>query len=909
MTGQPSPAAGFALAKVGATPWPILEFRAPSPLADHLKELEGEIQVATAFAASHLPRAHFQISWQPGIAPPDPRELAFLLKRASVAIVGADANAKILLGPVPADPEWLRRFYAEEVAAYLDGLVFAFDAPNLQEALATVQELDPGRPLVSWLPLAKTATGSVLGEAARASRLGFAVGLFDLEGSTTPLAETLEPAVRLARFFSGDFSLEKGLELQGTAEVFAFVRGEDLSVQILAIPLSPSDELVLDVRDPSFRAAERILPGGSKVQLGGVRRTAKGLEIRLANPEKVELLRLERAPLDSQTGVSEELTVATTREPSVEEILRRLQASEERQRLRLRHYQARNATTLRFQAAEGVQAVEATFEGPIFVRQGETYDWAWESFLINGVRWRYQKIPELPLVQPEKAATLPLEIALTRDYRYRLLGSETLRGRPCWLVEFTPTTEPTPGRSLFRGRVWIDQELFIRVRTRALQLGLAGEVISNEETVDFFPLNEAGEAAEWTAEAFYLPLRTTGQQLYSILNTATIVEREVVLREVRINNPDFEQARERVLASKLTMVRDTPQGLRYLVPQEGTSERIIKEGFDTSKLFALGGIFYDDSLEFPLPLAGVNYFDLAFRGKEERQLNAFFGGVLGTLNYSDPRIFGSRFDLGLEAFAFAIRTTDQLYRNGLEQPLEEVRERPLRLGLRIGHPLGSFAKLTGAYQLGWTSYARGEKTARDFLVPEDHLTHRGTLTLQVSRQGYRAQLSTTYSQRSRWKPWGFPNNPEYEPEAKDYWMWEASFAKNWYFSKFRKFGLEVYYGGGSDLDRFSKYQFGFFGGNRVHGYQIGKVRAEEAFAAHATYGFQLGGVIRLEAVADAAWATDSVAGLEREFLAGVGLQGGIVGPWQTLVTLDIGAAVKGPDDGFTVYLVVLKLFD
>ncbi len=910
LTGLPSPAAGYAMAKKGATPWPILRFRTPSPLAEHQVALETEIQIAADFASARMPRAHYQIEWDPGTGRFDPQEFAFLLKRASVAILGADPEARVVAGPVPAEPEWLSSFYAEEVGAYLDGLVLSLKSSQLAASLALIQELDPGRPVVGVARLEETPTGSILAEASRSSRQGIAVTLFDLGAPQSDrLAELIEHAAQLAVNFLGDFSVESGLEIRGAAESFAFVRGEDLSVQIVARTPPGTDELVLEILDPTLQAAERMLPRGEAVRLGGVRRTVRGLEVRVANPLPVELLRIERQPIEEQAGVAEKLTVITSREPSVEEILRQLQAAEDRQRLRLRHYQARNATTLRFQAAGGVQAVEATFEGPIFVRQGEPYEWAWQGFLINGVRWRHQKIPELPLIQPEKAATLPLEIAFTRDYRYRLVGTDTIRDRSSWVVEFVPVGSAGPGRSLFRGRVWIDRELSVRVRTRAVQLGLEGDVISNEEEVDFFPVNESGQPTNWTVDAYYLPLRTTGQQLYSILNTATIVEREVVLSEIRINGDDFDQERSKLLASKATMVRDTPQGLRYLVPQEGSSDRVIKEGFDTSKLFAIGGVFYDDSLDYPLPLAGLNYFDLAFRGKSERQVNAFFGGVLGIVNYSDPRLFGSRFDIGADLFALAIRTSDQLYRAGVEQPLEEVQERPARVSLKIGHPLGNFAKLTGSFQVGWTSYGRGEETASGFAVPEDHLTHRGSVTLQFSRQGYRAQLSGSYSHRSRWEPWGFSGNPEYRPEARDYWTWEVNFAKNWYLSHFRRFGLEVYYGGGKDLDRFSKYQFGFFGGNRVRGYQIGKVRAEETYALHTTYGFQIGGLLRLDAVADAAWATDRVAGLDRELLAGVGLQGTVVGPWQTLISLDIGAAVSGPDDGFTVYLVFLKLFD
>ena len=94
----------------------------------------------------------------------------------------------------------------------------------------------------------------------------------------------------------------------------------------------------------------------------------------------------------------------------------------------------------------------------------------------------------------------------------------------------------------------------------------------------------------------------------------------------------------------------------------------------------------------------------------------------------------------------------------------------------------------------------------------------------------------------------------------------------------------------------------------MHGYQSGKVRAEEALAAHLTYGFDIASVLRLDLVGDVAWATDEASGLDNELLAGIGLAGTVVGPWQTVINLDVGVALDGPDDGVSVFLAVLKLF-
>jgi len=909
LDGTATPAAAHALAGAGATPWIRLRFRTPEPLLEHVEALERELEAAAALAGSRPDRIRYEVAWSPDGAeatPPSAREYAYLVKRAAVAISGVDPDARILAGPLPADPSWLAELYGEETAAYLDGATFEPAPPDrLAEAVATVVASDPGsEPVLAGVAL-PSPRADLLAEAARASAAGFAATLF-ADQAFDPA--DLAPLKLLADEFRGDLSLDRSTAPSGGRESWSFVRGSDLALRVIAAAPAGVDELRLRFPDPQLKDPVRVVAEPrSEVPLASARRTAEALLVPIADPAPVEVLRVERASIEELEGIAEEVTVATDRQMPVEEILRRLQAFEDGQSRRLRHYQAVNATTLRFQAAAGVQAVEATFEGEVFVRQGQPFDWAWQNFYLNGVKWRGKSIPEIPLIQPEKAAAMPLEILFSKEYRYELAGTETIDGRDCWVVDFEPNV-PADGKGLYRGRVWVDREIYARVRTRAVQLGLEGEVLSNEETMEYTPIDAAGAPAPWAPTSFVLPLRTVGQQLLSAFNTAVVVEKEVQLTQVVVNGPEFDSRREAVLASEATMVRDTDQGLRYLVPDEQGEGRVVKEGYDTGKLFLLGGVFYDDSLDYPLPLAGVNYVDLAFRAPE-RQLNAFFGGVLGIVNYADPRFLGSKLDLGVDVFGFAIKTSDQLFRDGFEQAGEEVRERPARVTFNLGFPLGNFVKISTDYQLAWSQYFRADATADEFVLPQDNLTQRLGLGIQFARSGYRLNLRGAWHDRSDWSFWGLPDNEEFDPKQKDYVTWEASASKNWYFSKFRKLGLELNWSGGQDLDRFSKYQFGFFGGNRVHGYQIGKVRAEEALAAHLTYGFEIGNLLRLDAVGDAAWATDEVSGLDRELLAGVGVQGVFMGPWETLISLDVGTPVAGPDDGVAVYLVFLKLFD
>jgi len=903
---SPDVAASHELRDVQVTPWVRLIFTTPPSLVENTERLEAELEAAATLAEGAAPDTHFQIVWHPeGMAsePFDASSFAFLVKRASVALTGARPEVTVIAGPVPASAQTLRDLYAQEVGAYLDGLAVPPSAPeDLQAARATLTELDPGRALVVDRMPAPEPAATALADAARLSAAGVALTLFDLPEATT---ETVTPFVVLAREFRGDLSYDAGYGPEGGEGAWSFVR-EDLSLRVIAE--TGGNEVELSFADPTLLSPEEISPvTGEDRALFGIRRTAEGLVVPVPADGPVTVIRLERGQAIDLEQYEEQVTVAGERSMPVEEILRRLQAFEDAQARRLDHYTATNTTHLRFGAGAGVQSVEATLEGPFFFRQGEGFDWAWKRFYINGIRWKGESIPEIPLVQPEKAAVMPIQISFTRQYTYRLVGTETVDGRDCWVVEFRPAVAPEAG-NLYRGRVWIDRELFARVQSRAVQLGLEGEVLSNEETIHYSPVDTAGQPTDWSEEGFVLPLRLVGQQLLSVVNATTLVERETLLSEITLNGEDFEDQRMAVMSSDVTMVRDTDKGLRYLVkPKEGEG-RVVQESFDTSRLFAIGGVFYDDSLDYPLPLAGANYLDFDFR-ETGNQLNLFFGGALLTGNYADPRLAGSRWDLGGDAFALAIPVTDSQYRDGVERTDEEVELRTGNVSLKVGRPLGNFFKLGAEYELAYRGYGRSGNTAEEFRTPSDHFRHTFELRGRFARSGYSLGFSGSYNMRSKWEEWGYPGNPEFDSSHEDYMLWNVGLAKTFYLPKFQKIGIELGYVGGSDLDRFSKYGFGFFGDTRVHGFPSGEVRAEEAGLAHLSYGFDIGEVFRIEAVGDAALATDPVSGLDNDLLAGVGLQGTLLGPWQTIVNFDVGVPLEGVDSGFSAYLVFLKLFD
>ena len=912
----------------GATPWYAVRFAAPPPAADRADELTPELERLADLARSARAGAFFQLIW-PGELRNEPlevQEYALALKRAAVAVSGAQPDAAVVSAPLPGDPELLRALYAQELDAYLDGVAVvtpkdsdagetpAFpgsDSVDLGALRRLIRELDPDALVAVEGPAGTAATGGDAGgdllvRAAAEAEAGATLSLFALSGDGAADTAAVRAARLIAQEFSGDVAFDP-YSTPGGADAWSFVHGEDLSLRIVVSPPAAGAPVTLSFNDRQIGSPARFDPAtGETDLLFGGRRTRNGYELKLAETDGPFVFRLDRdlaVNLEGATSIEEALTVADTRQVPVGEILRRLQAFEDDQSRRIANYSATNTTSLRFQLGTGIQTVDVTFQGPFFFRQEAGFDWAWDNFFVNGIRWRRKKIPEIPLIQPEKAAAMPTAITFTKEYRYRLRGTATVEGRDTWVVEFEPAAALAEGRSLFRGTVWVDREIYARVKTRAVQLGLTGDVLSNDETTFYSPVDENGEPAAWERSSYWLPARVVSQRLFSLLNATTVVEGLTELTGIEINPTDFETRRQAALASEATMVRDTEVGLRYLAVDKDTGERVVKED-DKTRMFIVGGAFYDEAQDGPLPLGGVNWLAFDWRGTGT-QADLFIAGPLILANVANPSLFGSRWDAGFDIFALAFAGEDTLYRDGRESPQENVERLRPNMDFSLGRPLGSYTKLDFRYELSWHKFQRADETSEDFVLPTDHLSHSLGTTLRYTRSGYRLVLGGTWNLRGDWEPWGL-GGANVTPDS--YTLWNVGVAKTWHLPKFQKIGLSVEYVDGADLDRFSKYEFGFFSDVTVHGYQSDKVRAERAAAAHLSYGFELGQIFRIDLIGDAAWATDMASGLDNELLAGAGIVGTFIGPWGTVVNMDVGTALAGPDDGWSAFIAVLKLF-
>jgi hypothetical protein len=596
-----------------------------------------------------------------------------------------------------------------------------------------------------------------------------------------------------------------------------------------------------------------------------------------------------------------QVTVGGVHALTAEEIVAKERAWKAAQDDLVRSYTADLSTSLRFRIAEVNETFDLTIQGPLFKRRGEDFDWAWNEFYVNGIRWKGKTLPKIPILQPEKVTTLPLEIELTEDYTYTLAGRTTLDGRSAYEVDFAPK-KGTGDKALYKGRAWIDSLTFALLRRRSVQQNLKGETLSNIETEIFRAVPGGGGAV--------LPVEIKGEEVFSTAGRTTAIERSVVMKHVKINPADFDDRRAVIYASPQQMVRDTDRGLKYLVPDPAQpGRRFVEEYVSKKSLFGAAGFFYDGSLSYPVPLLGIQYFnfDLFKTGK---QISTFFGGVVLTTNYTDPAFMGSRFDLGADVFAFAIPFGDASYRNGKEVKDERIKHVPAVFQINTGHPLGPYLKASLGIFAKWDDYQRDPDTAHDFVVPADTFTFGEEIKLTSNISGFATTLDYSRFHRDHWPFWGIPGESEYEPSQRDYEKWSAGISKDVYFSGFRKLHAAVTYLSGSDLDRFSRYEFGAFSGNPLRGYQSGALRTKEAWIMNLSYGLNIENLIRLEALYDQAIVNDPVSGFHHQYYSGAGVSGQLNGPWSnSLIRFDVGVpAVSHGIHGVTASLLLLKLF-
>lgn len=905
----------------GSPPAPLESAVLESWMREVARQTRG---LASGYAVDGVWPAEVQEGWS--------RQAALAIKTAAITLRGENPEAAVAVAAAAADgPQALASLLAlaPELEAYIDAVLLTgcreeSFANEIRRARETLLPLLPGASFWAEVPLSPALSGTAYSEevAARgfeALAAGADLAFFDLPSSGMPgpggrsfpaaaevllrLGKTLDPSLGLLS--KGAAGVEAG---EGLAW-FGLFDEEDFQEWIVfwAARRPPGNGargyLLLDQElRRNFRLHDPLTgeEGPAPVVPAGANR------VRV----EVPFLRRPLALLISRARGSEGFLsppgsgeVSAARPPTTDEIIAGHQAWRGYQDDRLEHYTREAEISFRLRVAQ----VSSTFD--LTLRAGEFWDrptgaeWVIRETFFNGARLGWDKVPELPFVSREKVVAVPLDLNLDRRYAYELEGEEAVEGRRAWRLRFAPLTGSV---SLYRGRAWIDQATGALLKVTTIETKLTAPLIASEETQLFGPFPGPD------GTTFWLPRRLDGQQIYTVSGANVVVLRQILFGKPAINDPGFAALRREAYASPRQMLRDTPEGYKWLARTADGGREVQPKG-DTRQTFLLAGVLHDGGTGGVIPLAGVNYTDIDFLGRG-RLFNVFFAGALANLTLSDPGFAGTRLDLGLTVNAVGFGSRERQYTRGEENEAERVRRVAQTVRITAGYPLGRHFKLRAALEGRYNNFQKDDDT-EDFILPADHWLRAANLELGFDRGGWGFSVESTRSSRAAWKPWGpkdRPATPAQIEKARSFSSWEAAGRKSWFLPRFQKIEVRARYQEGEDFDRFSSFRFGFLGGERVRGFGGSGIRFDRGWLAGAEYSFNLAEILRFDLTIDHARVHDPQLGTGLSSHTGLGLAANFVGPWRTLWRLDTGYAWKSDlpaaEGGTEVLVSFLRLF-
>jgi len=841
----------------------------------------------------------------------DPQKLAFTLKKLITSLRG-DSKAKIYIGGLTADLlPVLEPLYREDLTAYVDGYsTFEVDEGGEppSEVADFVQNNHLGAPLRLHLPKVKNALGAqtmtmlALSKGAKETDIYIEYpgeGFRDLYH-----LREIVPGNMLAGYTVGGVRVMEGTDFRHDIAVLPFLDSDEMLQGFFLAPniaasRAASVDLHLSTADITEPRAYP-LPNGEVKKLGFTSDQKKGAaDLHIAWDGKPQFILLERLRTGT-VGTDEKIVVTGKYKIPVELIIARHQAVEQAQSLLLHNYTADAQVDYHFKVPGTTGSVDVTFENQFLFDKKDGARWIQKNLLVNGVKWRGKTIPELPIVEPEKINTLPLVLTMSRNYSYTYVKEELFGGYPCHVIEFVPIAG-TQEQDV-SGRVWIDKESYVKRQIRIVQKNMTPPQVSNAEFDKYsFQKSEGRD--------FNVLSEIEAQQIFTVIGQTVTGEKEVFFTNIVVNDRDFDQKLDAALKSDAPILQDTEKGYRYLEKQEDGT-RAIRWEEKTGKLAAVAGAYYDDSLDYPLPFAGVNYFDYNFK-KKNIQVNMFLAGPVNSLSISKSD-FLPRMDAALSGVFFLVPFKDQYFENGIERKDQELKSMSQHLFGSVGYRTTEFSKLKLTLDGRYTRFSDTGETADGFEVPKSHFDLAYGLSFDYSRKGWQAAANWEGHKRSSWENWGYGYMSDDILEKKEYALWDLTLGKTFYLPNFQKVGVSLSYMDGVDLDRFSKYEFTYMGTKSLSGFTGSGIRFERGAIARALYAFDVAKVIRFSAILDHARVKQDRNDPDWQKHTGFGFSGTVAGPWSTLWSLDIGYALKSgipaAEHDTTVGLIVMKLW-
>ena len=590
----------------------------------------------------------------------------------------------------------------------------------------------------------------------------------------------------------------------------------------------------------------------------------------------------------------ERTEVAVSAEDSydVGELLAKMRAEQLRSRAAQRNLKARFDVDLHMQGSKSM-GVDLGFTFKYFERAGEAPELLQEQVRFNGVKANLKGEVQLPLVESRTSLASPVALSLTERYRYRDGGSAGPNRR---MIHFDPVDKDA---TLFNGELVVDESTGRVLEERSERSNLPGTVKSERRTLSY------GEAAP----GVWRVLKTQTFERWVSPGGVVQVQRKLVLTNLNINtnDPAFDAERESARHSEHTMLKESPEGIRYFTRQaDGT--RKMEEKPRTSGRAIAGVILVDPGLKPPvLPLAGLVYYDFnAFdRGI---QINALTALLFNTAAVAVPRLPGG-FDLNLDSTVLLYPVGERPVIKGRLSSKDEVARRFGTLNLALGHDLGKGFRFEAMARFEYDHFSETkDDTAKTpgFALPPSGLTKELRGQLGWLYQGFQIQGFYGKGQRPEGN-YGTSGQPQSVPDEGRFTRWGGDVG----YDHQLKNGLWLHGSGGvvggEGFDRFKALSLnGIVSGIRSNAITANRI-------AYARLGAVLpaGPNLRLSVFLDHGEAR-SLDDQKTYGLTGLGIAGDLPGFWWfTALRLNLGIGLKSDIAGVKTvngYIALLRVF-
>ncbi|HET8715737.1 MAG TPA: hypothetical protein VFM16_07925, partial [Holophagaceae bacterium] len=575
-------------------------------------------------------------------------------------------------------------------------------------------------------------------------------------------------------------------------------------------------------------------------------------------------------------------------------LLGRMRAAQLRALAAARQVESTFSVDLRLQGRGGDLSLGFRFRR--FESAGQDPELVQDEVRFDGVK---AKIPEgvlLPTVEPKASLSLPVSLSLAERYRYEDAGPGGPGQRR---VRYALVDADA---LLYRGELLVDEATGRVLREVRERSGLPGTVRDERQILVY------GEPAP----GLWRPVEIRTFERWIGPEGVYPVQRRIALTEVKADPPAFDADRAAARASKVAMLAQTKDGVRYLV-SDGQGGRKLEAKPRTLGRALAGVVLVDPGLSPPVvPLGGLAFFDFnAFnRGI---QFNAIVAGVFNTARIAVPRLPGG-FDLSASGTALLLKVDERPVQNGRLADQDAVGHRFGDAAFGIGHDLGQGFRLELRGDFRYDDYGAPRDDAYatpGFQAPPSGWTRTGTLAASWLFRGLRAEAYGARGQRPE-GTWGTAADPHLVPDGGAFRRWGGSLGYSRELTRSLWFNGSVALDTGDAFDRFNAIPVGGgFGGGGVPGIRANALTADRLVTGRVGLDLPPASAFRagLDLVHAQARALDN--GKTYSF-TGLGLKGTLPGFWIfTAVQVDLGVGLQSDVPGVkgvNGYVALLRVF-